>query len=266
MFALKKLALSLLTPPGLILLLVLAGLLRLGTGRGRLLLGLAAALLYGLSTAPAVDLLLTPLEGRYPPLSDARPWRPAAVVVLAAGGAELPGVPAAGGLNGTSLARLAEGVRLWRLCQGRAALILTGGRVQGRSVAWLMGETARSHFGVNERSIVLEEQALDTGQSARLLAPRLRGKPFVLVTSAVHMPRSVNDFRAQGLAPLPAPTDYLHSPRPYTFYSFLPSASRLHDAALAGHEWLGLLGQRASALIPWTQPARGAAPQPARGG
>jgi uncharacterized SAM-binding protein YcdF (DUF218 family) len=252
MFVLKKVLLSLLTPPGLVLVLLLAGLIQLARGRGgRALLALGTLLLYLCGTAPAVNLLVRPLEDRYPPLADPRPTRAAAVVVLAAGGQALPNLPPHAGLAPNTLARLAEGVRLWRLLGGRPRLILTGGQVRGgTSVARLMGEAARSCFGVSAESLVLEEKALDTGQSARILAPGLRGRPFLLVTSALHMPRSVNDFRLLGAEPVPAPTDYRQDPRGLGYYSLMPSAARLLDAAAATHEWLGLAWQRVAAYLP----------------
>ena len=259
MFVLKKIGLSLLTPPGAILLLALLGLARLPGGRGRILLGLSVLLLALLSIAPGVDLLLVPLEGRYPALIDPRPTGATAVVVLDAGGSPVRGAAANAGL-GRSLTRLAEGVRLWRALGGRARLVLCGGSVrEGQSSARLMGEAATNCFGVPSKAIALEERALDTGQSALLLAPMLARQRFILVTSATHMPRSVAEFRAVGLAPIPAPTDYLQSARPYNIYSFLPSGGRLEDASVAAHEWLGLAWQR---VAPWLH-GEAAAPLPA---
>lgn len=251
MFVLKKLLLALLTPPGLILLLLVAGLIRLARGRGgRLCLGLSALLLYLLSTAPALNLLLMPLEGRYPALVTP-PARVEAIVVLGAGGQALPGLPPHMGLGATSVARLAEGVRLWRLLGERPKLILSAGQVRGdRSVAYLMGEAAKGCFGVRAASLILEEKALDTGQSARILAPALGERPFLLVTSALHMPRSVNDFKMMGTNPIPAPADYRQDRRGLSLYSFLPSGANLQEAGAATHEWLGLTWQWVATLLP----------------
>jgi uncharacterized SAM-binding protein YcdF (DUF218 family) len=250
MFVLKKIACSLLAPPGVILALLVLGLVRLGGGRGRVLLLLAASLLYLLSTAPGMDLLVVPLESRFPPLADPRPTKATAIVVLAAGGQEVPGTPVHAALGAHSMARLVEGVRLWRLLDGQAKLILAGGSAQGGTpVAWLMAETAEGCLGVSAQSLVTEPQGYDTGHSARLLAPSLRAKRFILVTSALHMPRSVADFRARGLSPVPAPTDYLQGGNSYSLYSFLPSGATLYASGMAIHEWLGLLWQRAAGLV-----------------
>src|SRR3546814_1535478 len=85
-------------------------------------------------------------------------------------------------------------------------------------------------------------QSRNTAENARLTAALVGqgdGRPWLLVTSAWHMPRAVASFRAAGLEVLAYPVDFrteparLHWPRD-------PGAS-LGLAGLALHEWLGLL-------------------------
>ena len=61
--------------------------------------------------------------------------------------------------------------------------------------------------------------------------------PFVLVTSASHMPRSVKLFRHEGLRPLPAPAYYRC--RGESEY-LLPRVVNIETCHLAVHEYLGL--------------------------
>ena len=63
----------------------------------------------------------------------------------------------------------------------------------------------------------------------------------MLVTSAFHMVRSVEEFRRAGIAVIPYPVGY-SAPRRHhwTILSLVPSASALRDTATALKEYLGL--------------------------
>jgi uncharacterized SAM-binding protein YcdF (DUF218 family) len=87
----------------------------------------------------------------------------------------------------------------------------------------------------------MESQSRDTAEQARLLAPLLSRDPFILVTSANHLRRSVALFRAQGLDPIPQPAGYLGRGRgPYGLGRFFPNAYGLVRTERAWHEYLGL--------------------------
>ena len=59
------------------------------------------------------------------------------------------------------------------------------------------------------------------------------------------MPRAMGLFRAQGLAPVAAPADYLCKPGSgWSFYSVFPAASRIRTSERGIHETLGLLWSR----------------------
>ncbi len=66
-------------------------------------------------------------------------------------------------------------------------------------------------MGVPESAIGLENYSQNTLENAEYCARILRKtgvKKIILITSAMHMPRSVKLFEAQGLDVIPAPTDY----------------------------------------------------------
>ena len=69
-----------------------------------------------------------------------------------------------------------------------------------------------------------------------------KGTPqrWLLVTSALHMPRSVACFRAAGWDVTPYPTNFRIGPDPLSFA--LPQ--NLEGVDLAAHEWVGLLYYR----------------------
>lgn len=148
-------------------------------------------------------------------------------------------------LSSAMLYRLIEGVRLHRQLPG-TKLVLSGGPHQGAIEAEIIQEMALS-LGVSADETVLEPRSASTREQAVNLTPLLKGKVFVLVTSARHMPRSVALFRKVGLNPIPAPTDYAvkgGSPS-FSASSWLPNAGSLTLLSEFLYEKLGYLKAKA---------------------
>jgi len=67
-------------------------------------------------------------------------------------------------------------------------------------------------------------------------------QPWLLVTSAWHMPRAMEEFAATGCQITPYPVDFLTAQTtPWTEYSLAHGLLRWQVAL---HEWLGLLAYR----------------------
>jgi uncharacterized SAM-binding protein YcdF (DUF218 family) len=242
----KKLVSACLLPFPLALALVLVGLASLRftkrrrLGRVSVATGLIVLLLggYGLLAAP----LLGQLERPYTPLTpDAIAQlspAPTAVVVLGAGYRADDTLPPNDRLSMTALARLIEGVRLWRL-RPQMRLVLSGGDGQAEALA----ETAVV-LGVARSQVILENVALDTAEEAQRLRPLLGADRFLLVTSAAHMRRSMALCRKRGLSPVAAPTAFMTGGDGWSAFDLIPKASGLVLADQALHEWLGLLWAR----------------------
>ena len=97
-------------------------------------------------------------------------------------------------------------------------------------------------LGVPSSRILLDSSSLDTHEEAVVIAPMLRARniqQIILVTSAVHMPRSVGAFRALGMEPTPA-----IAPDPGAFRgwseTYLPSRRGLKMSLQLAHEVVGL--------------------------
>jgi uncharacterized SAM-binding protein YcdF (DUF218 family) len=174
------------------------------------------------------------LESRHPPFPDSTPV--SHVVVLGGGYTYSWYVPERNHINASSLARLVEGVRIYRLQKQPCKLVLSGvGVSQGMRVVAL-------DLGVPDEDIVLEDDSADTKDEARFLRDLLDGQPFALVTSASHMPRSMAMFRKQGLQPIAAPTHYRCKPGKHWSVSRLfPKASRIELTERAIYESLGIV-------------------------
>jgi len=125
-----------------------------------------------------------------------------------------------------------------------AKMILSGGSRRGLQYA----DSVRFNeladlFHVPASDRVLERDSLNTADEARLTKAWLKNEPFYLVTSAIHMPRSMALFEHQGLHPIAAPCDYTGSQYENKIYfdSIFPSLNNVMSFNAAWHEYLGLL-------------------------
>ncbi len=255
MFLLAKLVGYLLQPSHLIYLaLLLGGALvwsRRGFRVGRWLLsaGLVASLLP--AWLPLTAWLAVPLEERFaPPLE--LPPQPGGIIVL--GGAEELDLSAAhpqAALNDAAerlvaFAALARRYPEARLVYSGGSTALKGGGPTGAAVA----REVLSALGVPPERTVFEDAARNTYENAVLSKALVRprpGEPWLLVTSAMHMPRAVGVFRKVGWPVVPYPVDYqLLGPSDLTL-DLWPSPNVLEELARfddAAHEWLGLIAYR----------------------
>lgn len=151
--------------------------------------------------------------------------------------------------------RLLYGAQLYQ--QKKAPLIiLSGGRI-----GWLGSglpesadmATVLQQIGIPASAMIQEPDSLNTYQNAvnvrQILAAR-GIRRVLLVTSALHMPRSLLIFQRQGITAIPAPTDFLISenelagtisngPRS-ALLNLLPEAERLQQFTRALKEYVGL--------------------------
>lgn len=134
-----------------------------------------------------------------------------------------------------SVLRLLEGVRLWRKIPG-SKLVLSGGAPSSEKV---MAELPL-FLGVPRDSLILETRALDTDDEANLFKKLVRDKPFALVTSASHIPRSMSLFRAKGMNPIPCPCDFRARKKP-PLYELLSPGPGMDNSEIALHEYYGRL-------------------------
>ena len=205
--------------------------------------GLAALGLLGFRAIP--DALLRPLENRYPvPTAEAIDGH-AGIIVLG-GAVGHPEIFAAHGQVplGEAAERMTVPVGLMRQ-HPRLELVFSGG--EGRLLATGITEAdlARAFFqqqGLNMAQVRLEAASRNTRENAQQVAQLLAGhchQPWLLVTSAWHMPRSMAEFEAVGCKVTPYPVDFRAGVRQSTVQDFLPNADALAGTSLAAREWVG---------------------------
>jgi len=169
------------------------------------------------------------------------------IVVLGSGHVSDDRLPANSQIGGSSMYRLVEGIRLRRYWP-EAKLVLTGGVGYDPVANAVVVRDVAEMLGVRRDEMIVEERPRDTGQEAQLLAPLLGDQTFLLVTSALHMPRAVAIFRQHGMNPLPAPTDFIMKrEKAPAAGSFMPNPgnmelSRRMIYELLAEQWMALRG------------------------
>ncbi|MEM0969853.1 MAG: ElyC/SanA/YdcF family protein [Verrucomicrobiota bacterium] len=256
-FAFKKLVSTFLFPIPLISLTLFAGgILHLVSGRRpslrrwstRFLL-LSGLLFLLFSSRPLASGWLHWLETKVPhyaeKLSGDRPLpSPAYIVVLGGDHSTDPQLPPALRVGPRSMLRLSCGLVEWHK-HPESQIIVTGGKVQREETTSIAADMAAllRLWGVPSEAIFIEEESRDTKDHVRFLEDRLRGKSFVLVTSASHLPRAMWLFQSAGLTPLPCPAHFYTRGNPPSnrVLALLPSLQALAYSEMAAYETMGLL-------------------------
>jgi uncharacterized SAM-binding protein YcdF (DUF218 family) len=196
------------------------------------------------------------LEWQYLPSGEIPP---AEVIVLLGGGTEPAQTPRPQvEVNGAG-DRILYTAALYH--QKKAPAIL----VSGGNITWLENRSSSPASdmvdllqltGVPPEAIWLEDQSQNTYENALYSTQLLSQKGItrvILVTSAMHMPRSMALFRAQGIDPIPAPTDFtvtsagwaeLTSSPSAFMVNLLPNASSLSLTTNVLKEYIGMLAYK----------------------
>ncbi|WP_295384903.1 YdcF family protein [uncultured Thiodictyon sp.] len=247
MLYIDKVIAQLAYPLSLSLALCLLALALLAVGRRRSggLAVLAGVLWLGGWSLPVVsDALRLSLEGRFAnnpvtalPLAD--------VAVVLGGGIDVgpPQWPYPD--LGAAVDRVWQGARIVRA--GKAPwVIVTGGSMPWSGERGSVAEATRAllvDLGVPEQAVLLEGRSRNTREDALYSADAIRARGFqrvLLVTSALHMPRALECFRAVGIEAIAAPTDFEVMPEPPSLLRWLPDAEALAASTHALKEYLGL--------------------------
>lgn len=207
---------------------------------------------------------LAPATGRTEVSSQVKKLGPDPVIVVLSGGASNDAeLPETDRLTSSSALRVAEAVEIYRslVSLSRAAddrghaldtrknqraesprVILSGGPTMNSTPEAIPMEKLAESLGIPAKAIHLEIRSDDTYSEAKNVLPLVGHKPFILVTSACHMPRAVGLFRHLGMDPIPAPANYLARKTTMPFLMKIPPSARaLMQSTTACHERLGML-------------------------
>ncbi len=197
------------------------------------------------------------LEWRYLPQGEVE----AADAIVLLGGGTDPAAPprAMVEINGAG-DRILYAAKLYK--DGKAPIILAS----GGNITWLSDRPSTpasemaeilEFIGIPSRAIWLQPDSQNTYEDALYSAKMLKDKGItrvILVTSALHMPRSVALFEKQGIQVIPAPADFTITEDSWQqltsdnlagqLIALLPNTSNLGLTSNALKEYLGWLAYR----------------------
>ena len=200
-----------------------------------------AGLLLTINIFPIGDLIINPLEERFPQ----RPLPEEIDGIIVLGGAGDGRVSAGRGQPTVSASaeRLFTFIYLARKYP-KAKLIFTGGGGSHKhsDAAHMMFEQSM----LPVKRVIFESQSRNTYESAMfsfsLIKPQKKEK-WVLITSAYHMPRAVGVFRKSGWEVIPYQVDY-QTAGPQNYRVYYEGFLNVPKVRIGLHEWLGLFAYR----------------------
>ncbi len=180
---------------------------------GRKLVVASLVLLAICGFSPLGNLLLVPLEARFPPWDDTH-GAPDGIIVL--GGSIDPERSAARGVTvfKGSVDRIVAAAALAHRYP-KARIVFSGG-----SANFVSDDSAKEadyvvsvfeRLGIAGNRLTMERRSRNTQENAEFTKTLVSPKPgerWLLVTSAFHMPRSIGVFRKAGFAVEPYPADW----------------------------------------------------------
>ncbi len=236
------------------ILVVLALFLHRKTRLRTALLAAVVIILYLSSNRWVSYTLARSLEWRYLPLD---PVPQAEAIVVLGGGTESEQFPRPMVEVNSAGDRVLYAAKLYK--EGRAPVIL----LSGGNITWLGGRSMTpademaqilAMIGIPNQAVWLQPESRNTYEDALYSSQILKEKGIrqvLLVTSAMHMPRSVALFEHQGIQVIPAPVDFtitqdgwenLNTPDLQAMLvNLVPNTSSLSLTTNAMKEYIGLL-------------------------
>jgi uncharacterized SAM-binding protein YcdF (DUF218 family) len=148
-------------------------------------------------------------------------------------------------LGEDTLRRCFHAVQLYRRT-GPCSIVVSGGKVDTSEPGPTLAEAMHEFLvgqGVPDEAIVQEDQSRNTYENAALTARLLHNQGItdvMLVTDAIHLPRAVRCFEAQGVSVTPSGVAYRATRFEGALGDFLPSPTAAANNQKVLHEWLGM--------------------------
>jgi len=259
-------------PSNAIVLLGLLGLVLLATRfrrAGTWLMAVSIVLLAIGGWSPLGNILIQPLEERFPPWNASR-GPPDGIIVL--GGAIVPEVSAV--RNEPQVNEAAERVLAFAALALRypdARLVYSGGSgslINNEAKEADQAAELMERLGIPRARVEIERRSRNTAENAAFTKALVQPKPgerWLLITSAAHMPRSIGIFRKEGFPVAAYPVDWRTGGDDSDLLPFDRISRGLPRLDVATREWVGLivywLAGKTSALFPGPEPVQPVTPR-----
>lgn len=245
---------SLLSPLPLFWLILIMGFVLFLAGKktvARWLLGFSAIWILLISTPFLPKSMLAKLENQYPPIqlsieNTHQAYSQDSVVhilVLGRGYLTDDRISYSGQLHYSGLARLVEGIRLYRLIPS-SRLIFSGSAGRQPLPLAKIAAMAAQELGIDSTVIYTICKPWNTKTEAEEYIKRFGiTSKLYLVTSAAHMPRAIIQFHNAGLKPIPAPTNFMLKKNsiPSSYADYFPGSDNIRFMEIVFNEYLGML-------------------------
>ncbi len=187
------------------------------------------------------NLLCVPLEKTHPPYQGSA-VDVNGIVVLTAGLQDLSHLGLGTKPGGASILRLNHGIEIYRKLKG-VPIIICGGNGDPANPNLSEGKALWDlavSLGISEKDLILEDKSKTTYEGVYKLKTLMGegSQRIILVTSAMHMPRSVGLYEQGGFEVIPAPTQYITQKIEINLTSLIPSLRGLSVSSTAISEYL----------------------------
>lgn len=197
------------------------------------------------STAYLPAHLTRRLERRYPALDTAQAVNIKGKVyvhVLGSGYSNDKSVPATSQIGPAATGRIIEGIRVFKMFDS-AVLVTSGNSMHAENEATQAQVTKNAAIllGVPANRIETLNTPSTTKEEAQAFADKFGiNATVIVVTDAMHMPRAITMFKATGLSPFAAPTNYKVPDLNYDgAFAWWPALKNITLTDLLLHEYLG---------------------------
>jgi uncharacterized SAM-binding protein YcdF (DUF218 family) len=152
--------------------------------------------------------------------------------------------------------RLMTGIKLYKTGRAKKLMIVSGsGQIMNpdEKEAIYVRDYLLS-IGIPARDLIIESESKNTRENAVFTAKILNEKyingKYILVTSALHMPRAKRCFQKTKLAVTPLSVDHQSGPRKYVFdHLFIPNLDSLRRWKSLIKEWVGFVVYKLNGYI-----------------
>lgn len=238
-FLLKKFITFFVEPFGIVFTLFVVGLILLYIKKefqSKIILSLSLFFLFLFSYPPFALLLVQNLEMQYPKYDYKQDVQ--YIHVLGSGHNTDETQPLSSHIGDAGTKRVLEGVIIHKEI-ANSKIIFTGYKGKTNTTNAVMNSKLALALGVDKDDMIIFGDPKDTKEEAIVTKTIVGDKPFVLVTSATHMPRSMMLFKEEGLNPIAAPTAYYKSE--FRGYLRAPAPKYFYISTVAVHEYVGIV-------------------------